>query len=412
MAQRFLQIGVAVYNKDHDIIPVTVEMDKLIPSNHELFLRFLDYDLHIVDRLLKEYLSCLDQDKPPRKQYLQDAITALRQMHPYFLLCSENAALLLNRIFAGYISARFNELDEFEQKNLFLKVCLSDYDLYTDPDEIFDAKISSGHPYVLDYLFDLQRNIQKWVFLTIDNTNPALARLSTNRRLALYSHATFKDEFHPLAAFDTEFSIRESSRMLKRSISWEFRVISDKESTSQKEKPSLLEIHYEKLRQEVNQLFWNPTADIPKTMQEVIDATKDVNDCNIITYNIRDFSNLLEMEVFWMIQEGCHIKRCKNCHQYFILDKSNLEYCHRIAPGSSKPCSEIGRYLVYDRKKASSNPAYALYRRAAKTQNQRASRGQITKEEYDAWNQKAVKNRDLVGEGKLDIADYERWLKQ
>ena len=394
MAITYLEIGIEEDALFGSINPLTVRIEQLIPENHEFLMGFLDYDLSKIEQPLKEYLTCLDSGKEPRGQLLTSVVTELQQMHPYFLICRENAAWLLNRVFAGYIMRRFDKLDEAEQKNLFLKVCVNDYSSYTDPDMIFDVPISSGDPHIVDCLYALQQDIRTWAFLTIDNTNPALAVLNGRRRSALYSQITSRDSGNPVLLIETAFSTAPTPKMQRATVKMDF-----------------IKGRYEKLTQELQTLLWNPEAPIPPVMQDLINATRDVDDCDTLTYNLRDFSNLLELEIYRMINSEKRIKRCRNCGKYFMVEKSNQEYCSRLAPNSTRLCSEIGRTRVYGRKKTGDTSPSGLYRKAYKTHFARVSRGSMGEDAFEQWKVEAREKLDQVNGGELDAFEFEEWLK-
>ena len=402
MAIQYLQIGLEEDTLLGDVSPVNVRMEQLIPENHEFLMQFIDYDLSKAEQPLAEYLTCLDTGKDAKKQLLISAITELQQMHPYFHFCRENAAWLLNRIFAGYIKRKFSKMDDQEQKDLFLKVAVTDYSIYADPDNIFDYSLDAGEEHILDHLYNLQSDIAEWVFLTIDNTNPVLAGLSAKRRSMLYAHVACKGIYNPELSLTTDYATAPSPRMRKEIAQWEFSNLDGSEGD-----------HFTLLYRELDQLRKKPDGAIPASLQEIIDATSDASDdCNTITYTLSGFSNLLELEVFQMVHSDIRMKRCKNCGKYFIVDKSNQEYCSRLAPGSSKLCTEIGRIRVYGRKMTGDTSASGLYRKSYKTHYARVQRGQMSEDAFEIWKIHAQKKRDQAKAGELDMYDYEEWLKQ
>ena len=98
--------------------------------------------------------------------------------------------------------------------------------------------------------------------------------------------------------------------------------------------------HFAQLYRELDQLRKKPEGALPASLLEVIDATSDASDdCDTITYTLSGFANLLEFEVFQMVHADIRMKRCKNCGTYFIVEKSNQEYCHaspRALPSSAR----------------------------------------------------------------------------
>ena len=89
--------------------------------------------------------------------------------------------------------------------------------------------------------------------------------------------------------------------------------------------------------------MWGPEANLPKSLTDLIKLTKGNEDCDVITYQIRDFTCLLEYEIHRMVLDGIHVKRCRNCHRYFIPERSNIEYCSRVLP---VPMESSARKLV------------------------------------------------------------------
>ena len=162
-------------------------------------------------------------------------------------------------------------------------------------------------------------------------------------------------------------------------------------------------------------LYFNPAGTIPGALKDAIQLTSDVDDCRIITYEIDNFSDLLDLEVYRMIAEGLRIKRCKNCHLYFVVEKPNQEGCSRILDGSTKTCAEILRSKVKERR--AENPQndtspYDLYRTAYKTRAARVRKGAYSQNQFDHWKKDGLAKKALVEAGQLDVEEYKQWLKQ
>lgn len=391
MAVNYLQIGFSTDTVLNDAFPVVVGMKKLIPETHEFLFRFLDYDLSKVENPFAEYLSCADNGQKPNKKLLSIAESHLTEMHPYFRLCRENAADLLNRIIAGYIVSRRSELDVAEQKKRFLSLCVTNQGLLMNPDDSFERKIDVGEQRALDYLYRLQSHMRRWVFLTLDNTNPTLAKLSSKRRSALYSHIAAYDENSPVLSVNVSFSTHPTERMRKKCAYWDF----------------AQEDHYGQLNRDLDILHWNPEAKLPKSIQEIVDATKNMDDCDNITYDIRDFSNLLEFEIHRMVIDGLRVRRCKGCRRYFLPLKDSQEYCYQPSiRSSSARCPAISSDSTDENKEAK-----RLLRRAAQTHSERVRRGTVSKPDYVSWKSEADEKLKLVCAGKLSLQDYREWLK-
>ena len=419
MAVRYMEIGLSE-DFFEDLSLVHVEMEKLIPESHEFVLKFIDYNLGTLEHLLTEYLSCLKTGKPPRKQLLSTIIRELRQMHPFFLLCNSNAADLLNTAIAGYITNCFSETGEFvgpqgnkrtttpseTQAEMFRRVCVPKPSFTADPDTMFPGSSYAGDPYILNDLYRLQRDIRTWVFLTMDNSNPQLAVLTSEQRSALYAFVTAKEDLYaPHMRISSEYSVEPSKRMREERIKWDFRDLDEDYD------PDRDDSDYAKLDDALDALACNSEMKLPAILEDVIRAVKDVDDCEIITYKINSFKELLEFEVYSMIREKIRIRRCRNCNRYFIPDRSNQEYCNYIAPNSTKLCSDIGHSRVYTKKMLADNSPEGLYRKAYKAHHQRLQRETMTEEEFTEWKKTALEKKELVSKNELDPFEFQEWLK-
>jgi hypothetical protein len=157
----------------------------------------------------------------------------------------------------------------------------------------------------------------------------------------------------------------------------------------------------------------NPSDKTPENIQKLIaTATGITEDCEYKTYITENLEDILKLEVCEMAQSGIRIKRCKNCGRYFILEKGNMEYCDRIAPGETKPCSEIGKARTYEKRVADDNGLMALYRKSYKTHYARILAEKISKKDFEKWKKEALKKRDSVKSGKLGLEEYSLWLKK
>ena len=433
MSNCYLQIGVTEDTRFGTIEPLSVKIDHLIPADHDFLFQFLDFDLYKAESPLSEYLTCLESGKEAKSFLAQSAITALQQMHPYYIFCRENAVLLINRAIIAYIGRRFPDADDNMRHDMFQKVSLKDYSIYRELDEILAfGSMNSDNQHVLGSLFDLQKEMRRWVFITLDDTNADLASLSEDRRSALYSLISPYDEFSPILSFNTHFFTRPSQRMKLELARWDFPELNDDGSVVEppkKTKPmkngsgnagalnTPKPVGQELVRQCLDELYYNPSASLPTRLREAVRSTIDVDnlqndDFDVISYDLSDFSDVLKLEVYRMIVGKTHIKRCKNCGKYFTPDKSNREYCNRLAPNSTKLCSEIGRSRVNTRKNSQdASTPYALYRKAYKTHFARVANGLLSQEDFDQWKTAALEKKALVETQRMDIADYEQWLR-
>lgn len=416
------------------------DLHSLIPDSHEYLFQFIDFDLYRIETPLAQYLSCLDvhnddgSDPVPDRKVLRLAVTALQEMHPYFKGSPVKTAYMLNRIFAGYILRHFSNLSESRQKDLFRRVALTKFSDYADPELCFEHSISVGSERVLDCLFTLQKKLRRWIFVTLDDSNKDLASLSTKRRSALYSIIVPSDGDgdDPILKIQANFAQRHSEKMTKKLRKWESDLVFDildldedddlddnldndldgdaePNGKSRNGKVDMIA----KITQCIDELYFNPSASIPGAIKEAIQLTSDVDDYDVITYEISDFSELLDLEVYRMIAEGLRIKRCGNCNKYFIPKTPEEEGCNRIPDGSARTCAQILKTKKKEKpvEEIPEKTPQELYRTAYKKQSARVRKGAISQESFDQWKKEGLAKKALVEAGQLSYEEYMQWLQ-
>ncbi len=440
MAECYLQFGIDETTFPGDIIPMVYPMDALIPDTHEHLFRFMDCDLYSLEEPLKEYLSFLGNDSVPRNQtLLRSVIRTLREMHPYFMLCSENIQSFLNTTFADYIRNHFPEHDVASHREMFSTVAIKHFSMDKDPEEMFpqdEESTPDSDRRILESLFKLQDRIRRLVFITLDDTNESLADLPTARRTALYSLAYSP---YSLAHITADFGISPSDKMRAKIVDLDFENLdaleekekADKNQNNGRKRESKSAL--EKLQRSLDELYWNPGASIPPALREAFLSTDDVIDPTEITYDIATFGSLLDFEVYRMITAETHIRRCEKCHTYFVPCEREQTICSNcsgadqaeqaipaddqlqamaasaVSPAPKKTSSKGQKHT---KTPLSKSPSYASYRTRYKTLDARVRAGTLTADDLRKWRQTAVAKLQLVIDGKLDAGEYDDWLKE
>lgn len=449
MAECYLQFGINETAFPGDMIPNILPMHFLIPDTHEHLFRFMDYDLYGLEEPLKEYLSILNGASDTRNPLLLRSIfRTLRDMHPFFSLCSENIQSFLNSTIADYIRYHFPEMDVATKREMFSKVAIKHFSVDKDPEEMFPedeqgSTDSVDERRILEGLFMLQDRIRRLVFITLDDTNENLAALPTSRRTALYSLAYSP---YSLAHISADFAIAPSDKMRAKIVDLDFDDLGpleakegEKENNQNSKKPKKSAL--EKLQSSLDELYWNPNAAISPAIREALLATTDVVDPTEITYDIVSLDNLLEFEVYRMITADTHIRRCAKCHKYFVPREKEQVLCAACSgAGQNMESNDNQSWAVSDStatvfsdadtasaapapKKSSKghkrtktplskSPSYASYRTRYKTLSARVKAGTYTADDLERWRQIAVAKLQLVIDGKLDATEYDDWLKE
>jgi len=391
MAAVFLNIGMTFDVMDAS--PVIVREEQMVPKTHEYLFSFLDADLDRLEVYAQTYLECLDGDREADQGALQRIFEELFALHPFFRTCPANAAALINHCFASYIVSRWPE-DEDLQLAAMKKVYADRHLEGTDIAEWLDTAIRCENGRVFETLYQLQKQMREWVFIALDNSNAALAKLTGAQRNAMYC-LLYGGQYTPMLETTVEKNMRLPHGLRQMSARLDFE-----------------DGFHDSILQGLEQMRKDPAV-TPDHVMELIQAVAETTeDSECHTYLIAQLEDLLSYEIYGMTQADIRIKRCKNCGRYFIVDKGNVEYCDRIATGESKPCNEIGKVRTYEQKIAKGGSAMALYRKAYKTHFARIRTGAMTKEQFDIWKGEATVKRLFVESGDMSLDEYAVWLKK
>jgi len=129
--------------------------------------------------------------------------------------------------------------------------------------------------------------------------------------------------------------------------------------------------------------------------------------------SLRDF---LYVELGKAILRGNAPRQCRLCGNWFLHEQGDRAmYCERIAPGEeSKTCREAGARAVFERK-LQEEDAWKLYKRAYKKYYARVMKGNMNREDFNAWVEFAAARRDttlLLLEGTVVAEEKARLIER
>lgn len=110
--------------------------------------------------------------------------------------------------------------------------------------------------------------------------------------------------------------------------------------------------------------------------------------------SLRDF---LYVELGKAILRGNAPRQCRLCGNWFLHEQGDRAiYCDRIAPREEvKTCREVGARAVFENK-LQSEETWKLYKRAYKKYYARVMKGNMSREDFNAWAEKAAAKRDTA----------------
>lgn len=109
---------------------------------------------------------------------------------------------------------------------------------------------------------------------------------------------------------------------------------------------------------------------------------------------LRDF---LYLELGKAIEHGNAPRQCRLCGHWFLHEQGDKTvYCGQVAPGETeKTCREVGARAVFENK-IRAEETWKLYKRAYKKYYARVMKGNMGREEFNAWVEHAAAQRDFT----------------
>lgn len=228
-----------------------------------------------------------------------------------------------------------------------------------------------------DSLFEfisLKKMLKRKITLLLDDTDPDLAKLTKNERVGLYTALFGDGKFYmPHISYETEGSLGTASALL-----------------------DFDEDYAINLYKETDRFVDDPGKGIPDKLLDIVRTGGLDSQCK--TYYVSDLKDLFDLEIWLMLENKDHIKRCKSCGRFFV-QHGDEEYCgYPDENGSS--CLTRARHA--DRQ----GRMRFLYRNAYRTHMARLRAGHETKESIDAWRRKAAEWKKAAIEGKITEDEY------
>ena len=116
---------------------------------------------------------------------------------------------------------------------------------------------------------------------------------------------------------------------------------------------------------------------------------------------------------FMITDKKMCVNTCRRCNRYFSTFKygRSVQYCnHKNDTGYT--CKEEAEMSVVGRKKTDEEKQIRkLYLKVYNAQRRRWQKGELTKEQLEAWSAKGREQRDLCKKGRISFKTFEKWLE-
>jgi len=402
---------------------------------HDLLFHYVTKDLSKLPMLLEQYVSKKMDIKTfelTDYQYKDDDFVEIEEillsLHPYceheikkvFIKAIENYfnALLIEENYGTKKETRPSVLDEdlYVEKFTVLTSPYLEFP-YKEPKTSYDEYKKKRNAYVsddvdspfilledrlpLEGFFEeirTQEQIKKLLFWLLDISAPHIGKLTIPQRIWLYEDnfqkieiditrkVSFTELTEPLPNCDQSEEVNDSKEMTCK---FEFQC-------------------------NLNDFHVNPndiSDEILAVLNHAIECATAVAKKEVYEeYVIDNLKQLLFLEIMSMIKTNTVIKKCKNCGLYYVVTNRKIEYCDRIVAGEEKTCYAIGSKRTFEKKLENDYPL-KIYTRAYKKNHTRRQRGIMTYIGFEKWSREAKENLDKVRAEEMDIAEFEKWLK-
>lgn len=431
----YIETGLSDCGND-EWVPDYVETEKLIARDHGFLFDFIDYDFSEAEHMLNRYLSGFNDGSGTDEDMLKKAFDEIRKSHPYFRNNPSNVAWFLNRIIVGYIAGKYPHKEIAWQKKTFSLICVSRYSPYMDFDTMYSQRLESGGRHILSWFLDLQKRLKRWLFMVLDDTNPDLKQYSLERRSMMYGYFYGAND---TLIIKTEIRPTLSKRMKRASLQYEMDRINENGDLEQEEQDNQQKKKRKKTSSELLEeaydsidllMDFTPEGSLPKTVKKMLDGIgeseeetakkkefgmegerRESEEIGMVVHEVDGLSDLLDFEIYGMMNSGKSIRRCRNCGRYFMPKGRNDELCNRPIPGTDRTCYDKGLMPVFEQTKELKAYLSNEYNKASNKHDAKVRRGTETKEFLAVWRKEAKRRKKLAEEGKIDAKEFIEWLK-
>jgi len=403
-------------------------------GSHDILFEYTSKDLSELSDKFESYVSkvmnintfelsdCLENDNE-----CDELIKILRSIHPYY---GHEYKTIFKKAVGDYLNAllsssRFREVSEekksdsewkewyHERFEKLASSCLDNADeingFYDDYIRMNRYDLPDDHEALIPVTSNAkgfsaelktQEYIQWMLHIILDTEVPGIGKLTTMQRALLFEM----------------IRIGSGNKKVKSKRTFSSGTLFRNNHDRSAEADQKYEL--EKLLSPIRSAF-NNHVDYNKLEPEVLKVFDSITDyvianstsCVYEEYDIGSLEQLLYLEITFMAQAETAIRHCRHCGRYFVVTDRKKFYCDRKSSKTGEICSEVGSKRSWQNK-VKDEPLLKMYNRARKTHYARVKYGIMSEDEYKTWLIEARKRYDEADKGKLNIIEYEKWLKK
>ena len=413
--------------------------DILIDSSYEQLFAFADMDLSAIRKELARFFTAhVDRAtgdvREPTEKEVSSIYDALVSVHPFFQFSDHATALpdILAYTYNAILIGKGIDLsrEEYDSK---IKALVSTAALHCQNksgylesyhDQLLMSKRyydSRNKPsFTITSLPSFQNYVKAYLYWVLDASAERFGALSMTDRLRLFRQV-FGDARQLLCLKEISCIGTPGNKGIQRIINrgeWSLvsgasaeEVLSIVDDMEQEMRREVDRANYAAVLSELNSDELSLDHDVGGWLKKQITAIKkETSEPLFKAYEISSFTDYILLQLRYLTEQSAIIKRCKNCGQYFITERSNIDYCQRILPGETQSCFIIGPRRVYNRTLSDDLPR-SLYAKAYKKYQARLRRKVITPDEFNAWKVNAKRYLDDIQNGKISTEEYRAWME-
>lgn len=156
-------------------------------------------------------------------------------------------------------------------------------------------------------------------------------------------------------------------------------------------------------------------SSLERAMRGFVAAGSELYEIPFTTFDCETAEDACIASLYYLINHGCTIKKCKNCGKYFIPLRSDGEYCDRISPFNKRRTCKVDGAQRAHIQNTSEDDLDSLIKsiRDARYMRQRRNPADMDMaNEYYRWMSQLNEHKSLYKDGAITKEQFIAWLNE